>query len=905
MRPPPHNPTTTMGPLHREAEGDDEEVAMRRIPGDGSSSRMAPYLPRKKHRARAVFRSAALVVLVASYGVFNAATSGGSNNNNGGKGGDLRGFSSRKWTVAPVRSTERMDRVRARMYAAAQWLQGGGGDEEETGPQDTQDVFATTVNTASSGTSARRRLLEEDNKYDQDQMTDEPALLSSTTEDGKADRNYAFTEEPPQSQPQQRKLMQSCDDIKKADPTWWLLWYIIGVIYMFLAIAIVCDEFFVPALEEMASERRLNLSMDVAGATLMAAGGSAPELFTSLIGTFRESEVGIGTIVGSAVFNVLFVIACCSLFSKEVLKLTWWPLFRDSTYYAIGLVVLAIFVGVVSVGEIEMWEAIVLFVMYLGYVLIMAYNKKIYKRITGKDLYPEDATDGTEEVGAAAEAARDAEMIRNGEAGEAPPIDEAGFGSEEGAEEGDGASGNPSASVRFNVEEGSAAAERQQEGAPGIPGRPSLAAAAHTQGGSVRSMGSTASARAKANAEARAQVDFRWPGTFRAGILKLLRDPNSWLDTAGVGIVSRLAGDADYVFRSCDLNGDGRIDKEELKKLFERLDCRISEEELSSVFNELDTDGDGWISEPEFAAWYIRSEERIKSKVRETFDMFDEDNSGTIDRDELRKLLEQIEPRVTEDDIKEAMDAMYKEGDPDEITFDEFAEWYFHSLIYEHQKKLAEEELSEEWYDNLIPPKGEGCFAWVKYLILLPIVATLTFTIPDVSRPGCSKWSYFSFITSILWIGVYSFLMVDWTEIIGNTLGIPSVVMGLTFLAAGTSVPDLLSSVIVARKGEGDMAVSSSIGSNIFDILVGLPVPWIIYTAFPSKPDSVLIGAENIWISIFVLLAMLVLIVVVIHCQGWRLTKMTGYIMFFFYIIFLVQAIVLELPFQVCTPSER
>ena len=55
-------------------------------------------------------------------------------------------------------------------------------------------------------------------------------------------------------------------------------------------------------------------------------------------------------------------------------------------------------------------------------------------------------------------------------------------------------------------------------------------------------------------------------------------------------------------------------------------------------------------------------------------------------------------------------------------------------------------------------------------------------------------------------------------------------VMGLTVLAAGTSVPDLLSSVIVARMGaEGDMAVSSYIGSNIFDILVGLPLPWLIF----------------------------------------------------------------------------
>lgn len=45
--------------------------------------------------------------------------------------------------------------------------------------------------------------------------------------------------------------------------------------------------------------------------------------------------------------------------------------------------------------------------------------------------------------------------------------------------------------------------------------------------------------------------------------------------------------------------------------------------------------------------------------------------------------------------------------------------------------------------------------------------------------------------------------------------------MGLTILAAGTSIPDLITSVIVARKGLGDMAVSSSVGSNIFDITVG------------------------------------------------------------------------------------
>ena len=60
------------------------------------------------------------------------------------------------------------------------------------------------------------------------------------------------------------------------------LLYIFCLFYMFCALAIVCDEFFVPALEVIIE--KLQITEDVAGATLMAAGGSAPELFTSIIG---------------------------------------------------------------------------------------------------------------------------------------------------------------------------------------------------------------------------------------------------------------------------------------------------------------------------------------------------------------------------------------------------------------------------------------------------------------------------------------------------------------------------------------------------------------------------------------------------------------------------------------------
>lgn len=53
--------------------------------------------------------------------------------------------------------------------------------------------------------------------------------------------------------------------------------HIFGMMYVFVALAIVCDEYFVPATGVITD--KLQISEDVAGATFMAAGGSAPELF--------------------------------------------------------------------------------------------------------------------------------------------------------------------------------------------------------------------------------------------------------------------------------------------------------------------------------------------------------------------------------------------------------------------------------------------------------------------------------------------------------------------------------------------------------------------------------------------------------------------------------------------------
>jgi len=153
----------------------------------------------------------------------------------------------------------------------------------------------------------------------------------------------------------------------------WVILHIFGMMYMFVSLAIVCDEFFVPALGVITD--KLAISDDVAGATFMAAGGSAPELFTSLIGVFiAHSNVGIGTIVGSAVFNILFVIGMCALVSKEMLHLTWWPLFRDVSFYILGLILLITFL---LDNVIMWWESAMLLAIYTLYVCFMKYNVQL------------------------------------------------------------------------------------------------------------------------------------------------------------------------------------------------------------------------------------------------------------------------------------------------------------------------------------------------------------------------------------------------------------------------------------------------------------------------------------------------------------------------------------------------
>ncbi|KAM4878426.1 sodium/potassium/calcium exchanger 2 isoform 2-T2 [Sylvia borin] len=472
--------------------------------------------------------------------------------------------------------------------------------------------------------------------------------------------------------------------------------HIIGMIYMFIALAIVCDEFFVPSLTVITE--KLAISDDVAGATFMAAGGSAPELFTSLIGVFiSHSNVGIGTIVGSAVFNILFVIGMCALFSKEILNLTWWPLFRDMSFYIIDLILLIIFF---LDNFIMWWESVTLLTAYFFYVTFMKFNvqvEELVKKFLNRNKVEKVTTDA------------------------------------------EGKSPN--------------AGDKDDQT---LTTKPRL-----QRGGSSASLHNS---------------------LMRNSIFQLM-------------------------IHTLDPLAEGKF------------------KERASILHKI---------------------AKKKCQVEDS-----ERQNGAANHEKGAKVEVAVTPPSDSGPVQNGIAHNVEENEEDE----------------------EEQPLSLAWPET---PRKQ-----ITYLLVLPIVFPLWATLPDVRKPTSRKFFPITFFGSISWIAFFSYLMVWWAHQVGETIGITEEIMGLTILAAGTSIPDLITSVIVARKGLGDMAVSSSVGSNIFDITVGLPLPWLLYAVINSFAP-VTVSSNGLFCAIVLLFIMLLFVILSIASCKWRMNKILGFLMFGF-----------------------
>ncbi len=88
---------------------------------------------------------------------------------------------------------------------------------------------------------------------------------------------------------------------------------------------------------------------------------------------------------------------------------------------------------------------------------------------------------------------------------------------------------------------------------------------------------------------------------------------------------------------------------------------------------------------------------------------------------------------------------------------------------------------------------------------------------------------------------------IDSAQSLASGLGVSERVIGLTVLALGTSLPELFTSVIAARKGETDLALGNLFGSNIFNILSILGITSIVH---PLGVNEVIINSDMIWMLV-------------------------------------------------------
>ncbi|XP_026569038.1 sodium/potassium/calcium exchanger 4 [Pseudonaja textilis] len=484
-----------------------------------------------------------------------------------------------------------------------------------------------------------------------------------------------------------------------------VLLHILGALYMFYALAIVCDDFFVPSLEKICE--KLHLSEDVAGATFMAAGSSTPELFASVIGVFiTHGDVGVGTIVGSAVFNILCIIGVCGIFAGQVVRLTWWSVCRDSVYYTLSVVVLIVFI---YDEKIVWWESLILIIMYFFYILIMKFNMKMQNFFTMKSM-----------------------NVGNGN------------------------------TVNSELEDGNKSYDISCDD-PSIP---------------------------------------------------LLRKVKGTQEPGRNSVVMV----------------DEIICSSPPKYRFPEAGLRIM---ITNKFGP-------------------RTRLRMASRLI---------------INERQRLIHSSNGQLIQNGRHENIE-----------------NGAIHADNQEEAEHIALSPFS--------PPDGK--MEKVKWILTWPLILLLFFTIPNCSKPRWEKFFMVTFVFSTLWIALFSYFMVWMVTVIGYTLGIPDVIMGITFLAAGTSVPDCMASLIVARQGLGDMAVSNTIGSNVFDILVGLGVPWGLQTMAVHYGSYVKINSKGLVYSVVLLLGSVALTVGGIHLNKWKLDRKLGVYVLTLYVIFLCFSILIE-----------
>ncbi|MDW7692684.1 calcium/sodium antiporter [Flammeovirgaceae bacterium SG7u.111] len=160
-----------------------------------------------------------------------------------------------------------------------------------------------------------------------------------------------------------------------------------------------------------------------------------------------------------------------------------------------------------------------------------------------------------------------------------------------------------------------------------------------------------------------------------------------------------------------------------------------------------------------------------------------------------------------------------------------------------------------------------------------------TATALDIQKPAAKIWGLI--IVGLISLVLGGQLVVVNGVGIANVLGVSEKIIGLTIIAAGTSLPELVTSIVAATKKNSDIAIGNVIGSNIFNILLILSISSIIspieYNPKFNLDLYILIGG-----TIFLLTSMLT-------GQKKKLDRWEAGVLFGFYIVYTIYLVMKEI----------
>ncbi len=150
----------------------------------------------------------------------------------------------------------------------------------------------------------------------------------------------------------------------------------------------------------------------------------------------------------------------------------------------------------------------------------------------------------------------------------------------------------------------------------------------------------------------------------------------------------------------------------------------------------------------------------------------------------------------------------------------------------------------------------------------------------EFEKPKDSTWKYIGlFLIGLVGVIIASRFVVDSATFIAKYFSVPDAIIGLTIVAFGTSLPEISTAVISARKGHGDLAAGDIIGANVLNLL------WIIGVSAMIKPIN--LGINTVIVS-FSAVAIVVGSMYAMMRYKYNLTRWNGIVLFILYVIYLI-----------------